>query len=83
MPVGPPIAGSLANGFLGVVLGLVALLVVGLAPLPGAAANLLALVAVVVVVAGVWSLWVALHTIGSRSDRAAGHDAREPWWSGL
>lgn len=82
-PVDEPIAGQLAGGFLAMVGGLAALVVVGIAPLPGVLANLLALAAVLVMLLGVWSSWVALRTIGARSDRAAGHVPRDVWWSRL
>lgn len=82
-PVDAPIAGQLGGGFLAMTGGLAALIVVGIAPVSDALANLLALGAVIVMALGVWSFWVALRTIGARSDRAAGHVPRDVWWSRL
>jgi len=82
-PTDEPIAGQLAGGFLAMAGGLAALLAIGIAPLPESFANLLALGAVTVMALGVWSFWVALRTIGARSDRAAGHVPRDVWWSRL
>ncbi|MDT0166571.1 hypothetical protein Q9R32_13495 [Actinotalea sp. AC32] len=37
----------------------------------------------IAVVAGLWSLWDALHRLASRSDRSVGLVPRPPWWSRL
>jgi ABC-type nickel/cobalt efflux system permease component RcnA len=80
-----PAAGLVTTGLVLVVLAFAAgLLAVHESILVSdALANLLALGAVIVMALGVWSFWVALRTIGARSDRAAGHVPRDVWWSRL
>jgi hypothetical protein len=77
LPAGPteptdqPIAGHLAGGAVATVLGAMLLLLSG--AFGAAAFPFLLAVGGLVLLGGVWSLWVALSVIGDRSDAAAGH----------